>query len=296
MIDIKFLTLLNIILVFSFANILIIYAESVNYPFKDVVVYSDTPVRGKYMSYTIKIVDVTRTIDVVVYTNIYVPGYGWSGWKKVLSDKLHSGNSKKIENSYYIKEDADSGTVILWVDIHYTSSKDYSLINGREYYNSYDFLFIVGTLPDKNLDNIINMYNSLQENYTNLKNMYDSIKDEYQELQNKYLQLKINYTYLKINNTVLLKNYNSLQETLNYIQEKYVNITNKYTLLHMNYTTLRDMYKRLQGEKSYLIYFSVIFFIVLIIVSAVFIHENHKLHKRLDECRYTLQHAYIDKK
>ena len=180
-----------------------------------------TPKRGQYFSFKLY-VTTTRELTVSIKISVYIPGYGWSGWKEIYSGTL--SGVKIIRQSYFVPEDSETGSVIIWISAFFSSNKDYTIMNGQTYYVSRDIVYVIGSLPDINIE-------KCQENYENLYNQYNS-------LYNKYKSLYDNYT-------LLLENYNNLQVSCNEWKNDYESLYNEYKSLYDNYTSLLTNYNNL---------------------------------------------------
>ena len=91
---------------------------------------------GGYIKYTIRI-SARRSVDVIIKITYYLPGKGWSGWKRLWSGYLSSGSSHSEIYTVDIPSNVKTGGIVLWVDTYFYSSRDYLVLDNDYYYGSY---------------------------------------------------------------------------------------------------------------------------------------------------------------
>jgi hypothetical protein len=179
-----------------------VFTAAQPYPI-DVNVDSYAPERGKTLSFWVDITAL-RYVDIIVKASVYVPGKGWSGWKELWRGSLYAGESKRVWGSEYIPSDAKAGSVVIWYSVHYMTSDSYQLIEGTKYYNTYDYLWVAGTLPDPDVElwkaeaaRWKASADAWQANYTRLRSDYTLLQQKYSDLESKYSDLERKYSALQ---------------------------------------------------------------------------------------------------
>lgn len=262
-----------IALIFTLASASLTYTIPTAYPVSITRVNVDPPTRGKDIKYLITI-QAFRTVNIQVDIDTYIPGIGWSGWKTLWTGKLYRDNTKTVNSSYYISEDAATGTIILWINVKYYSPKDHDIINGKTYYGDYSIVVAAGTIADPYEKYWYTMYKKLKQNYTDLLNSYDTLKEKYIVLQTLYNQLEANYN--RLNQT-----YNSLKTS--------------HQTLEQDYKTFKDKYDQLKTENTNLKTHINILTILLAIITITTTYIAIKQYQQKQECINALKRAHTYK-
>ena len=238
----------------------------------DIDVISGDPERGEYLDYTIY-VETKENLKIIVYVDYYIPGYGWRGWKDIWRGYLPK-TFRTFDRTLYIPEDAEPGSVVIWVTVLYSSDDFYGVKKGKKYYYLiHDAVYIAGHLSDPEVDywknetnywmekchDLENKYHDLEDRYHNLKQKYNTLQEEYNTLNEKYSGLELKYY-------ALFGNYTKLQE-------KYNDLSNKYL-------DLKSSYIRLEQERNY-IYIALMVLIPLALILGGYIYHLRKQLKSL---------------
>ena len=247
-----------IALIFTLASASLTYTIPTAYPVSITRVNVDPPTRGKDIKYLITI-QAFRTVNIQVDIDTYIPGIGWSGWKTLWTGKLYRDNTKTVNSSYYISEDAATGTIILWINVKYYSPKDHNIINGKTYYGDYSIVVAAGTIADpyekywyimykklkQNYTDLLKLYNQLEENYNRLNQTYNSLKTSHQTLEQDYKTFKDKYDQLRTENTNLKTHINILTVLL-----AIITITTTYIIIKQ-YQQKQECVKALKRALTY---------------------------------------------
>ena len=191
-------------------------------------VWTDYPGRGKYLNYTI-FVETEENLEIIVETTNYIPGYGWSGWKEIWKGYLPK-RSFTFEDTLYIPEDAETGSVVIWVCVYYTSDEFYGVKKGRQYYLSYDIVRIAGHLPDPEVNYWKNRTDYWRSRTDYWRGEYVSLLEKYRNLENKYHDLEQEYNALLVNYGDLERKYYILKRKYDDLEWEYYALLAKYTL------------------------------------------------------------------
>jgi len=129
------------------------------------------PKPGSSITYIIKLYTYRR-LDVKVKICYYLPGYGWSDWETIWEGELEG--EKIISEEIYIPSNVDTGSIAIWVDVHYIDDNAYAIIDNKYYYVATSEITIAGTVYGGD-------YRQLIEDYNNLKAEHDSLRESYNE-------------------------------------------------------------------------------------------------------------------
>jgi len=237
----------------------------------DIEVDSETPERGKYSRYTIS-VKTEENLDIIVSVSHYIPGKGWSGWEDIWEGYLPK-TSRTFHRTLYIPEDAEPGSVVIWVIVQYASKEFYGVEKGKRYYLDYGVVYIAGHLPDPEVDYWKNETNYWTEKYHDLENKYHDLEDKYHNLKQKYNILQEEYNTLEEKYDGLVLKYYALFGNYTRLQEKYNDLSNKYL-------DLKSSYIRLEQERNY-IYIALMVLISLALILGGYIYHLKKQLKSL---------------
>ena len=230
----------------------------------DIDVDSEEPKRGNYMDYDIY-VETMENLKVIVNVAYYIPGYGWSGWKEIWRGYILT-TKKVFYRTLYIPEDAETGSVVIWVQIQYGSDDFYGFKKGEHYYLDQELVHIAGHISAPSVpkaDYWRDQANYWKQKYKNLTAMYDDLMAKYNTLQKEYNTLSEKYRSLELKYHKLFDNYTKLQE--------------EYNDLLIKHSELKNDYIRLEQERNY-IYIALIVLIALALILGGYIYH---LRKRL---------------
>jgi len=242
-------------------------------------VWTDRPERGKHLRYTIS-VETEENLEIIICMANYIPGYGWSEWKEIWEGYLPK-RSFTFEDTLYIPEDAETGSVVIWVCVYYTSDEFYGVKKGRQYYLSYDIVRIAGHLPDPEVNYWKNQTGYWMNRTNYWKGEYRNLENKYYDLEQEYNTLLVNYTDLERKYYVLKRKYDDLEWEYYALHAKYTKLQTEYDDLSNRYSDLESRYILLEQERNYI-------YIVLIVslstlISLVFVlgGYTYRLRKRL---------------
>jgi|GEM_PF-2070741 len=230
----------------------------------DIDVDSGTPERGKYLRYAIS-VKTEENLDIIVSATYYIPGNGWSGWETIWEGYLPK-TSHTFHRTLYIPEDAEPGSVVIWVNVQYSSGDFYGVKKGKRYYLAHNLAHIAGHLPDPEVDYWKNQTNYWKWRYEDLKIMHEHVVEKYKTLQEEYNTLSEKYSGLELKYHKLFSNYTMLQE--------------EYNDLLTKHSKLKNNYIRLEQERNY-IYIALIVLIFLALILGGYIYHLRKQLKSL---------------
>jgi len=184
-----------------------------------VEVYTTDPIRGEQLDYTVT-VRTTKELWIDIAVSIYVPGKGWSGWNEIWEGKVY--DVARVSKSYYIPRDAGNGSVIIWVNVQYYSSRDYMVVDGEKYYNHYDYILVAGELPCDAATRWYRRYTELEEDCRRLNETYRSLLEEASDLRERNADLQLRIDALVENQSKLLAEKARLEAEAAELREKAV--------------------------------------------------------------------------
>jgi len=202
----------------------------------DISVVSEEPVRGEYMDYDIY-VETMENLDVIVSVAYYIPNYGWSDWKEIWRGYLPK-TKKAFYRTLYIPEDAGTGSVVIWVQVQYSSDDFYGVKKEDYYYLHQELVHIAGhiSVPSVKADYWRDQARYWKQKYGNLSAMYDDLMEKYSVLQGEYEKISTKY--------------DDISRKYNECIEKYHALDLKYHILFNNYTKLKIEYSDLLRENA----------------------------------------------
>jgi len=181
---------LNLVKLLLLVIIILIAAPVISLVSVKIYQYDVIPRPGDYLRYLI-VIHTSRRLDVKVDVQYYLPGIGWSGWRR-LWDGYLSG-SRDLGSSIYIPSGIKAGSVVLQVCVLYTDDQVYTLVDGKHYYVERCYISVLGEIESEHKW----LYEELVEEYNSLKNKYERLERAYKELEEKYEELKTEYFKLK---------------------------------------------------------------------------------------------------
>jgi len=181
---------LNLVKLLLLVIIILIAAPVISLVSVKIYQYDVIPRPGNYLRYLI-VIHTSRRLNVKVDVQYYLPGIGWSGWRR-LWDGYLSG-SRDLGSSIYIPSGIKAGSVVLQVCVLYTDDQVYTLVDGKHYYVERCYISVLGEIESEHKW----LYEELVEEYNSLKNKYERLERAYKELEEKYEELKTEYFKLK---------------------------------------------------------------------------------------------------
>jgi len=149
-----------------------------------------------------------KQLDVIVSITYYIPGIGWSDWSDVWEGKLYG--DKTVIGKIKIPENAETGNIVIFVNVQYYGADTYTVEEGKRYYVGDTMVHVVKTMYGKDV--------------LDLKKNYEDIKAKFEELREEYLGLKKEYENLETDYNGLVKDYNKLKDSYDTLREENVRL------------------------------------------------------------------------